>query len=273
MAARRYKKRKYYSKTKNKSSKRVLTRRGGIILFLAVLALALLFAIYQGLAYTGSLFFSRNPRFEIKHILISSDGRLTGIQLREYAGVKKGANLFAVDFDELRGRLETVPLVESVNIRRRLPNTLVIAVSERVAVAQIRRRSRGMPFLVDRHGVVMPATRSGQSLPLIEGLKIDTLRPGGRVDEPGVFQALDILTACEALGLGAQVTLEHFELSYPEFITVRVNGETTARFPRHSARDKLNRMVSVLQLAREQSRRVKTIDLTPDGRNVPVTYY
>jgi cell division protein FtsQ len=271
MAARKYKSRKYYSKTK--SSKRVLTRRSLVILFLAVLAVAVLFGVYKGLAYTGSLFFSRNPRFEIKHILISSDGRLTGAQLREYAGVEKGTNLFAVDFDALREQLETVPLVESVNIQRRFPSTLVITVTERVAVAQIRGRSHGIPFLVDRHGVVMPATRSGQALPLIEGLKIDTLRPGSRVDDPGVLQALDILTACEALGLGAQVALESFDLNYPEFITVRVNGETTVRFPRHSARDKLIRMVSVLQLAREQGRRVKTVDLTPDGRNVPVTYY
>lgn len=267
----RYKPRKYYSKTR--APKAMLFRRVLVVAFLAMLAVAVLFGIFKGIAYTGSLFFSRNPRFEMKHFLISSDGRLTGAQLREYAGIETGINLFAVDFETLRKRLNEVPLVETVSIRRRLPHTLVVEVKERIAVAQIRGRLRTMPFLVDRHGVVIPATRSGQSLPMIDGLKIDTLRPGSRVDDPGVKHALEILTACEALGLGAQVLLEHFDLNYPEFITVRVNGETSVRFPRHSARDKLVRMVSVLQVAREQGRRVKTMDLTPDGRNVPVTYY
>jgi cell division septal protein FtsQ len=244
-----------------------------VVFFLVIAAAALLFGIFRGTLYAGSLFFSRNSHFELKHLDIASDGRLSASQLREYAAIDPGVNLFALDFDAIRRRLSSVPLVESVDIRRELPDTLRIQVTERVAIAQLRWTKRGLPFLIDRHGIVMPATRSGQSLPIIDGAKFENLRPGAKVDASGVRQCLDILTAADELRLGAQIHLDSFDLRYPEFITVIVNGETNARFPHHSAKDKLVRLVSVLQLASEHGRRIKTVDLTPDGRNVPVTYY
>lgn len=274
MAARRRKTpKRYYSKTRSKSSKKRVVRRGLLILLLAAAALALLFGIFIGLQYAGSLFLSRNPEFDLKAIHITSDGRLLPGQLQEYAGIHTGVNLFRVDFDQLRRKLEEVPLVESVTIFRQLPDTLTINVTERVPIAQVRWNRRALPFLLDRHGVVLPMTQGGQALPLIEGIKLDKIRPGNRVDRPKISQCLEILTAADQLGLSSQVSFSSFDIRYPDFITATVNGNTTARFPQHSARKKLIRLVSVLQLAKEQGRHVKTIDLTPDGRNVPVTFY
>jgi cell division protein FtsQ len=274
MAAKRRKApKRYYSKTRSKPSKKTFFRRGLVVLLLAGLALLLLAGIFIGLKYAGSLFFSRNPKFELKNINIASDGRLPPEFFCERAGLQAGVNLFALDFDLLRKRLEEVPLVESVSIERKLPDTLNIKVIERVAMAQIRWNPRALPFLTDRCGVVLPMTRSGQALPLIEGLKLEKIRPGDCVDNPGIRQCLELLAAADQLGLGAQVAFASFDIRYPDFVTAVVNGETTVRFPLHSGREKLIRLVSVLQLSKEQGRRVKTIDLTPDGRNVPVTFY
>jgi cell division protein FtsQ len=274
MAARRRKTpKRYYSKTRSKTPKKMVARRGLVILLLAAIAVALLVGFYFSLRYAGSLFLSRNSKFELKQINITSDGRLLPEQLREYAGLQPGINIFSIDFDPLRRKLEEVPLVESVTISRQLPDTLTINVIERVARAQIRWNPRALPFLLDRHGVVLPMTRSGQALPLIDGLKVDKIRPGDRVEKPGIRQCLDILLAADQLGLASQVSFVSFDIRYPDFVTAVVNTDATVRFPQHSAREKLIRLVSVLQLANEQGRRVKTIDLTPDGRNVPVTFY
>jgi len=270
MSAKRRKKRKYHSKTK--PSQTLFVRRGLMVLLLALTVFAALFAVYKGVDYIGSLFFSRNPHFELKKIEFSSDGRLSSAQLREYADINPGINLFAVDFETVRKNLLTVPLIESVRIQRQLPDTLLIRAVERVAVAQIRRTRRSLPFLVDRHGVVMPVTRSGRALPQIDGIKLEKLRPGEQIDDAGVQYVLELLSTADALGLGSQIRFSGFDLRYPEFVTASLNGEVTARFPRHSAREKLIRLVRVLQIAREQGRRVKTMDLTPDGRNVPTTY-
>lgn len=262
---------RYYSRTK--PSKKVAARRGLVIVFLTAVAGALGFGLYLGLRYTGSLFFSRNPYFELRQIDIVSDGRLSSTQLREYAGVQPGENLFAVDFDALRTRLTGVPLIESVTIQRKLPDTLLIRVAERVAVAQVGRNARTTPLLVDRHGVVLPPTRSGRSLPLISGIKNSELTPGTRLEDTGVLHCLELLATADQLGLGSSLVFNSFDLRYPDFVTVMLNGGTSARFPYHSAREKLIRLVSVLQLSGEQGRRVRTVDLSPDGRNVPVTFY
>jgi len=274
MAARRRKALKiYYSKTKSKTAKKVVVRRGLVVLLLAATALVLLLGTFFSLKYTGSLFLSRNPKFELKNINITSDGRLPPEFFCERAGLHTGTNLFALDFDVLRKKLEEVPLVESVSIERKLPDTLNIKITERVALAQIRWNPRALPFLLDGHGVVLPMTRSGQALPLIEGLKLEKVHPGDRIERPGITQCLDILTAADQLGLGSQVAFSSFDIRYPDFVTAIVNGEITVRFPLHSGREKLVRLVSVLQIAKEQGRRLKTIDLTPDGRNVPATDY
>lgn len=271
MAARKGKKRKYYARTR--ASRETTARRGFLMLVAVAFILAALAAVFWVLSYTGSLFFSRNPHFELKHIVMHSDGRLSSSKLMEYAELQTRENLFAVDFDALRESLKAVPLVESVRIRRQLPDTLFVDVTERVAIAQVSWKWRTVPFLVDRHGVIMPPTQTGRALPLIEGRKFDKLLPGQQIKDAGVLYALELLSTCDSLGLSNQIVFERFDLRYPDYITATLAGKISARFPRRAAGEKLIRLARVLEIAREQGRRLKTIDLTPDGLNVPTTDY
>lgn len=269
MARGKTKKRRYYAKKKSSGTK---GGRNGLIGFAELtLGLLLLVAAYYLLAYVGSFFFSRNDAFELKAIVMVSDGRLSSARLREYTDLKPGVNLFDVEFDELRENLASVPLVESVRIQRKLPDTLFVRVTERVALAQVHWKWRAVPFLVDRTGVVLPTTRSGRALPLIEGLKLDRLRPGERIDNEGVRFTLSLISLCDLLRLSPVIRFERFDLRYPDYITATLADDVSVRFPRHSAREKLVRLARVLELAREQGRTLKTIDLTPDGLNVPTT--
>lgn len=271
MAARKKKKTRYYAKTK--ASRGTSVRRGVLVASIVLLSAIILFGLYMGLSYAGSLLFSRNPHFELKNIVMKSDGRLSSTQLIEYANIEANGNLFAIDFDELRANLESVALVESVQIQRKLPDTLVVDVKERVAVAQVDWKWRAVPFLVDRYGVVLPATRSGQALPLIVGVRFDQLRPGEKINDAGVRYALDILSACDFMGLSSQMAFERFDLRYPDYINATLAEGISARFPRHSVSNKVVRLAATLQVARERGQRIKTIDLVPEGLNTPVVEY
>jgi cell division septal protein FtsQ len=268
--AKRQKKRKQYAKIK--TSKGTVARRGVLVFFGFFLSVIVLFGAYLLLSYAGSLFFSRNPHFELKHVIMSSDGRLTPSQLMEYGGVERGVNLFSIDLDPLRKNLEGVALIESVHIQRRLPDTLIVRVSERVAVAQVSWKWRAPCFLIDHEGVVLPPTRAGQALPMIEGLKLDQLRPGEMLSDSGVQYVLELLDASRSMG-PSSIEFERFDLRYPDYINAVLADGVSARFPRHSADNRIVRLAATLQMARERGQRIKTADLTPDGRNVPVTYY
>lgn len=269
MASSRTRTRKQYAKTK--VSKETAARRSALVFAGVVLSVVLLVAVFWLLSYSLSFFFSRNPQFELKDILVTSDGRLSPSKLKEYAALRSGVNLFEVDFDELRANLESVPLVESVQIQRRLPDTLFVRVTERVALAQVSWKWRAMPFLVDRHGKVLPVTRSGRSLPMIEGVRIEKLCPGDSIEDEGVLYVLSLLAECDALRLSTMIKFERFDLRYPDYITATLSSGIAVRFPRHSGRAKLIRLARVLGEARDTGRLLKTIDLTPDGLNVPTT--
>lgn len=273
MAAKKRRKRKYYSKTK--SSQSLFARRGLTVAFLLLLSAAILFGLYQLVSLTGSFLFSRNPHFSLKTIDLTTDGRLSVSELRRWADIDGEDNLFAFDFDYIRANLLSKPQVESVSIQRRLPSTLAVRVVERDGIVQIRFRRSGFLYLLDRHGIAMrpPPTRSTkQSLPLIEGLKIAEPRLGEKVTDSGVQYVLELLSQADALGLGTQLRFKKFDLHYADFITAHLDDGVSARFPRHSAREKLIRFVRVLQTARDQGRGIVTVDLTPDGLNVPTIF-
>ena len=218
---RRVKPKKQYSKTRSKPAKKVFFRRSLVVLLLTALSLALLCGLFFGLRYVGSLFLSRNPRFELKHIEITSDGRMICDQLLEYIG----SNILSVVFGKLRAQLAELPLVESVLIDRKLPDTLAIHVIERVGVAQIQWNTRGLPFLVDRTGVVLLMTPGGQSLPMINGAKLPGIRPGDLIDDPVICHCLAILKESDNPNYGAQLSFDSFDVHQPDFITAVVNWE------------------------------------------------
>jgi len=271
MVAKRGKKRKYHARIK--ASKETTARRGVLVSLAVVVSIGVLAVIIYALSYAGSLFFSRNPHFELKNIIMSSDGRLTPSWLIEYSGLLPGGNLFDVDFDELRKTMEDESTIKSVRIQRKLPDTLIVRVVERVAVAQVNWKWRGPVFLIDPEGIVLPPTRTGQALPLIEGLKFDKLRPGDKIDDAGVLYVLELLEASRSPQLSVLVDFERFDLRYPDFITATLVNGTSARFPRHSSKSKTVTLAATLEDAREKGKRVRTVDLTPDGRNVPITFY
>ena len=78
-----------------------------------------------------------NRAFEIQAFEVQTDGVVSADQLRRWAGVKPGENLFALDLARVKRDLEMVPLISSVSVERVLPRTLRIRVTEREPVARV----------------------------------------------------------------------------------------------------------------------------------------
>jgi len=78
-----------------------------------------------------------NRAFAIAKIDAQTDGVIAPDQLRRWANVKLGDNLFALDLARVKRDLEMVPLVSFVSVERLLPRTLRIRVNEREPVVQV----------------------------------------------------------------------------------------------------------------------------------------
>lgn len=251
-----------------------MTRRALSVVLLLFVVCGVLFGIKEGFEWIGRKLYSENPRFEIQHLVISCDGRLTEDRIREYTGLAEGLNLFAVKFEAIEANLEKVPAIESVYLERKLPHTLIVKVKERIPVARINgRQSRRFPFVVDRYGIVLPPRQSASSLPLISGIDSD-LRLGLRAEHPDVETVLKIIALCDSMGsLREYVRIESLDVQYNDFIVMRLEGGIRVRMPRFSLKTKLQNLATVIKIAHGQGRRVKEVDLTLDSAKVPVTYY
>ncbi|MDF7798915.1 FtsQ-type POTRA domain-containing protein [Pontiellaceae bacterium B1224] len=283
MAARKKtttRKKPHYVRAKNRKgaeSTTVARRSITIILFLLIIV-GMLFGIKKGFDWIEAKLFAENPRFEIQHLVVSCDGRLTEDNIREYSGLGEGMNLWEFSFKDIEEKLLDVSRIESVHLERKLPNTLIIQVKERVAVARIEGvKKRALPFRVDRYGYVMAPSSKSNNLPLIKGLNVKLLI-GDPIELSDLETALKIIGMCDSTSyLRDYIRIESLDFVYSDFIDMRLTGAPgkpiRVRMPRFSLKPKLQNLATVIKIANGQGRQVKEVDLTLDSAKVPVTYY
>ncbi|MCK4565564.1 MAG: FtsQ-type POTRA domain-containing protein [Verrucomicrobia bacterium] len=252
-----------------------LARRATTIALLLLVVIGILFGITQGFKWISRKLFSENPRFEMQHLVVSSDGRLTEDRIREYIELAEGTNLFAVSFADIDKKLSGVSDIESVRLERKLPHTLIVEVKERMPVARITGLNNKYPFLLDRYGYVLPPRPGAASLPLIKGLDTE-LRLGSQTGHPDVKTALEIIALCDSRGyLRTYARIESMDVKYSDFIDMRLAGEIRIRMPRYSLKSKLQYLDTLLKIERGKGRPVKEVDLTVDSTKVkvPISHY
>ena len=105
----------------------------------------------------------RSPLFPVREIVVQGEVRRALRADLERAAKGLGGNFFAVDLRAARARLEQVPWVRRVDVRRVWPDRLEVKLEEHVALARW-----GASALVNTHGEVFSATQEGQ-LPLFVG--------------------------------------------------------------------------------------------------------
>ena len=128
------------------------------------LSLALKVAAVTGGLTIGIALF-RSPVFAVSEIEFTGLHQLPQSRMSEHFNVR-GANILALQTGELLAPALKDPWVRSVDVQRRLPGKLSIAVEEREAAAiwQV----QGRQYLIDRDGTVLEETRSKSGLPVIQ---------------------------------------------------------------------------------------------------------
>ncbi|MCD6388595.1 MAG: FtsQ-type POTRA domain-containing protein [Desulfobulbaceae bacterium] len=139
---------------------RLLVLGAGFVVVL-VLCFVIVSAGYRGLC--------RSDFFQISEIEIQGCRITTKRQILDLAGVNVHSNLLAMNIKAMKKQLEAQGWIERVEIKRDWPNRLVIAVSERKAVAIVNLKD-GLYFL-DRRGICFARTRSSEDLdfPVLSG--------------------------------------------------------------------------------------------------------
>ena len=236
----------------------------GVLIGLPALAVGLYWGGHQ--AWLGM--FAENPFFEIKRIEITTDGMLGVADVQEYARVRPGLNLFAVRPQDIREALLAVPVIADAQVGRRLPDGLVIEVTERIAVARLGRPGAGSPLAVDATGHVLGPSSVRVSLPVVLGVRDVGLRPGDVVADPMLPEALAVLEVCNAEKMREVLAVASSDVANDERIEVGLASGERVWLSRDRTKDKLWKLREMLKEARRQGLALATYDMTVDRNYV-----
>lgn len=92
-------------------------------------------AVFIAVVVLWALTFS--PLFAAKHVRVEGNQRLSDQAVRARSGVEESTNVFHLDADAIASRLLADPWIAAATVRRDLPNTVVLDITERRAVGRI----------------------------------------------------------------------------------------------------------------------------------------
>jgi cell division protein FtsQ len=140
-----------------------------------------------------------SPRFAVRDIRVGPTVHVAADDLRALTGVRVGDRLLAIDPDLVATRLTAHPWVVSARVRRELPSTLAIEVTERRAVASA---LLGALYLLDPagHPFKRATFEEADGLTVLTGITRDKYAAMRPTSEAAFREALALLAAYDGRG-------------------------------------------------------------------------
>lgn len=184
MARRRRKRNKASLRRRRAAHLQKLFRSIGRLFFLTILI---------GAATTALTIF-----FQLDTIEIVGSSRYDAAEIKASLSIQKEDNLFLWNkVRDGKALLEKFPYLDTVEIRRELPDTIVVTVTETTAVLAV--LSDTGYFLVNEHGKVLEQSADTQGLPVAFGVSLLGYHAGQTVTHTSDAFADALLTVLEAL--------------------------------------------------------------------------
>ncbi len=141
----------------------------------------------------GMLF---TPIFNLKEIEITGNLKLKNEEIIKTGNIITEKNIFSVNLKKTGTAISNIPFVNTVEIKRKLPGTLVINITESVPVAYA--AYKNMYVVIDKNGKVLERTndKSGYFVPQVMGINVLKADPSFKIsvkDEENFKKTLEIL--------------------------------------------------------------------------------
>lgn len=275
-------------KLRSDQARRARLRAGGLLLALVLGVTAGGFGVWWGGRWLLDRMIYENSTFAIRTIEVQTDGMIAPDQLRRWARVRPGENLFALDLARVKRDLQLSPLIASVALERVLPHTLRIRVTEREPLVQVnvpRTDAQGnlqsLVFHLDAAGVVMlpllpqqrvqPFPAGEETLPILSGLRQMDLQPGRPVTAPTVRAALELAEEFAVSPMAGLVDLRRIDVSQPDVLVVTTGQGGEVIFSLQNIPQQLRRWRVVHDEGLRLGRNIASLDLAVSN-NVPVRW-
>lgn len=148
--------------------------------------------------------------FRVSSITVSGETRYETKELIQTSGVVEGDNLFFLrKRGIIRSLVNTYPYLDTIKLKRHLPDTLEIAVTERVPLITAQLPNNGLYYL-DETGKVLEKVQESQisGTIFVQGVEAEKLTPGETVTKEKsekIIAVLDMLTMFERYDMLDQI--------------------------------------------------------------------
>ena len=158
--------------------------------------------ILVGLSITllvGYLVALSTPFFRLEDVNFQGNKQVSQVELLQKGGLEDKLNVLSLNLSDVKKKMEAIPWVKSVQLRRELPNKLLVAVQERQPLSLV--LVDGGLYFLDREGLAFKKVerREGFTLPVLTGLQKGDWQENGYL-APKVLQEISTLTTLLAQG-------------------------------------------------------------------------
>lgn len=197
----------------------------------AAMLLAGLGAGGTALAYGGQFAYrwlTTSPTFAIRSIELRGNRRAAAEELVKLSGLVPGSNLFLSDTESAEASIAGEPWVKTVEVHRKLPNTVVVRVTEREPALVV---DLGKLYFADPSGSIFKRALGGDDLdlPVVTGLSRQQFQDHREQVEARLREALAFLDAYKAKSLDQRFRVEELNLDGEDGLTVHLAPLGAAR--------------------------------------------
>lgn len=173
-------------------------RHWRVLIFGLAFGIAGLAAMTYG-GYRASALASRSHMLQVETIVVRGNERLSKGEVLAVLSGLRGENLVWTDLDRWRRQLMASPWVRDAALRRSLPSTVEVVVSERQPIGI--GRVNGDMYLVDERGVIIDQygpQYADLDLPIVDGLTSGVGEAGSLTDEGRAELAARVIAAVKS---------------------------------------------------------------------------
>lgn len=172
------------------------------------------------------IFFMMSPLFNIVEINITGNSKISKETIISLSEIKIGDNIYKNNKKEVRNKIKQNAYIESVNIKRIIPNKLEITVKERTATYMLE-YANSFAY-INNQGYILEISDTPLDIPIIKGYTTvqEELQEGKRLikeDLDKLETVLKIREMVQSNGITAQINV--VDISNKQNYTLQMNEE------------------------------------------------
>jgi cell division protein FtsQ len=177
-----------------------------------LVGLAIVVGSAGGVAWGAKQYMTTSPRFAIKNVQVDGAARKSPQEVADLAGLRLGENVFSVDLDAARRRIEADPWVDAATVTRKLPGSVFVTVVEHEPAALVAIDDK--MFLASSAGEVFKELSADDpvDLPVITGIEVADVAKDREGVKKDVQRALDVAAELDKTALAKRYSLQEIHL-------------------------------------------------------------